>query len=263
MSITEVKQSVKVSPAEYAAAAALAQVVGEEMLQRLEWVLLQPKVILDAGCGTGYFAELLQQRYVDAKVLAVDIAYPRLEYASRQASRANLICADTLVLPLKDYSVDLIFANLMLPWTTSVEKLLQEWRRVLRPDGLLIFTSLGPDTLQIWQGLLKENILPHFADLHDLGDALTRGRFADPVIDADYFTLTYKQARDLFRELYASDMLVDDVANGIMECPPEGFFSATFEVVFGHAWRPALQEGHIADDEGIVKIPLAHLRGRR
>lgn len=268
MSISVPKKLADFTPAEYAAAAVLANEAGEQMLQRLEWVSMLPKVILDAGCGTGYFNRLLQQRYPEAHIVAMDMAYPRLEFVRQQDHNASLVCADAMVVPLKNQSVDLVFANLVLPWCENVELLLQEWRRILRPEGLLVFTGFGPDTLKIWREIVKDSLVPVFADMHNLGDALTQARFADPVMDTEYFTLEYSKVSDLFNELHASDVLTQfDYANHSTDysesATAEGFFHATYEVVFGHAWRPAATADHIADEFGIVKIPLAHLRGRR
>jgi malonyl-CoA O-methyltransferase len=95
-----------------------------------------------------------------------------------------------------------------LPWVSDVESMLREWRRVLRPDGLLVFTSLGPDTLQAWRIYLGDYTIPNFIDMHEIGDMLTRARFSDPVMDVEYYTLTYSEPSTLLSELQASGMLV-------------------------------------------------------
>jgi len=268
MSMTT-KKLMNVSPADYATAAALARAVGEQMLARLEWVALQPSVIVDVGCGVGHFGALLQQRYPTAKIMATDIAYPMLQYAKQQAHQSSWICADASVLPFRDHSVDLVFANLVLPWCADLEKSLREWRRILRPEGLLMFTSLGPDTLRAWRDDLANITIPDFIDMHNIGDVLTRARFADPVMDVEYFTLTYRKLTDLFHELHASGMLniADDhyeqlVAMGQARCTTEGIWSVNYEVVYGHAWGPSETVEQVADEFGTVRIPLSHLRRR-
>jgi malonyl-CoA O-methyltransferase len=267
MSSLKENNSQTLAPGIYAAHAVLANTVGEEMLQRLDWVKLEPRLILDVGCGTGNFTQKLQERYPAAQVLGTDVAYPMVNFAGAQASSANFCCADATVLPLKNNSVDLIFANLVLPWCYDVKKVLQEWRRVLHPQGLLVFTSLGPDTLSIWLALLKENIIPLCVDMHDIGDALTQGKFADPVLDVDYLTLTYRNCADFCRELEATGILlpVDDtwlLTTDEFKALPQERFAATFEVIYGHAWRPDLLTDQTADEHGVVSIPLAHLRRR-
>ncbi|MDR3477181.1 MAG: methyltransferase domain-containing protein [Gammaproteobacteria bacterium] len=271
------KQINALKPADYAACAVLANEVGEQMLARLEWVTLDPSLIIDVGCGVGHCTRELQRRYPKAKVVGVDIAYPMLAFARQQAEPSEDSCdlarpilwasADAAMLPFPDRSVDLIFANLILPWCHDQEQMLREWRRILRPDGLLIFTSLGPDTLKIWRELLGDITIPNLIDMHDHGDALTKVRFADPVMDVDYFTLTYRQIESFFHELQATGMLVESEDSALMaeakkNSSPAGFFEATYEVIFGHTWGPKEGVDHVADEFGTVRIPLAHLRRR-
>jgi malonyl-CoA O-methyltransferase len=265
MSVVDPKKFANISPAAYAAAAVLANAVGEEMLRRLEWVTLKPQVVLDVGCGTGHCAALLRACYPQANVLAQDVAYPMLEFASQQVLDASLICADAMVLPFKDNSVDLLFANLVLPWCDDVKKTLHEWRRVLRPEGLLMFSSLGPDTLQQWQEIFAGEIIPDLVDVHDVGDALTRGKFSDPVLDVDYFTFGYRDVDVLLRELQATGMLAafeKNFVDAAVEKTGNGLYPVTYEIVYGHAWCPDAAVEHVADEFGTVNFPLAHLRRR-
>jgi malonyl-CoA O-methyltransferase len=207
------KNNIIMTPTDYAKAAALANAVGEEMLARLEWMALQPSVIVDVGCGVGFCTALLQQRYSAAKIIALDVAHPMLKYSQQQAKKDGgkislNVCADTMKLPFADGTVDFVFANLILPWLHNVDDVVREWRRVLRPNGLLMFTSLGPDTLQTWRAVLGDFTIPHFIDMHEIGDALTRAKFADPVMDVEFYTLNYSDRQKLFAELQASGMLV-------------------------------------------------------
>jgi malonyl-CoA O-methyltransferase len=179
----------------------------------------------------------------------------------------GLSYADGAALPFPDQSVDLVFANLILPWVSDVESMLREWRRVLRPDGLLVFTSLGPDTLQAWRIYLGDYTIPNFSDMHEIGDMLTRARFSDPVMDVEYYTLTYSEPSTLLSELQASGMLVahsrlDLIENAEVPRTEKGRLALTYEVVYGHAWGPEANVDHVADEFGTVRIPLAHLRRR-
>jgi malonyl-CoA O-methyltransferase len=270
MSMTKKQNSV--TPAAAANAAALANAVGEEMLARLEWVTLQPTLVLDVGSGAGHCTRLLRERYPEANVVSLDIDYPMLKYAAEQAENTrdaatHAICADAKALPFPDQSVDLVFANLVLPWVSDIEKMLREWRRVLRPEGLLVFTSLGPDTLQAWRAYLGDFTIPNFIDMHEIGDTLTRTRFADPVMDVEYYTLTYREAGALLAELQASGVLVADspldlIDHADVPRTDDGRLALTYEVVYGHAWGPDASVDHVADEFGTVRIPLAHLRRR-
>ena len=261
------KQS-KVTPEVAAKAAALANAVGEEMLARLEWVTLQPKLVLDVGSGAGHCARLLRQRYPEAHIVSLDLDYPMLKYAAEQAENSHTtVCADAGALPFPDQSVDLVFANLVLPWVADIEKMLREWRRVLRQDGLLVFTSLGPDTLQAWRAFLGDFTIPNFIDMHEIGDTLTRTRFSDPVMDVEYYTLVYRDASALLSELKASGVLVSDSPINLLDHADvprteDNRLALSYEVVYGHAWGPDAGVDHVADEFGTVRIPLAHLRRR-
>jgi malonyl-CoA O-methyltransferase len=243
------KQSVfsHISPEIYAEVSIVARLVAENMISRLELVTLQPQIILDIGCGTGYGAELLKQHYPNANVYAIDDQESMLRYASQ---KNKVICADALRLPLKKQSVDLIFANLLLPWCDHWENLFNEWRQLLRPNGLLMFTCFGVDTLREFE---KSSLkITTMKDMHIIGDALLQAQFSDPVMDVEYFTANYRESEKLIYELSMSGMLSADAnTNDIL--------SVTYEIVYGHAWGSDVT-GFTADDEGIVKIPLSHLR---
>jgi len=229
--------------ADYAQIAALPHAVGEQMLLRLDLVSIKPQVIAELGSSDGYCTSLLTVRYPEAKIFSI----PDSEAAEK--------------LSLADESVDLIIANLMLSWCEDFEKTLREWRRILRPNGLLMFTSLGPDTLSELHHAPVE--FPHFIDMHNLGDGLTRIRFADPVLDVEYFTVTYRDHAQLAKELQILGMVSGNAEQMTLIPNAEGVYSLTFEVVYGHAWRPELTDEYAADEEGVVRIPLSHLRSRR
>ncbi len=248
------------NPAEYAESAVLMREVGEQMLARLDFVTLQPTVIVELGCGVGDCTQLLRKRYPAAKIIAIDSA-DMLAYAKKQLTiAADWVQAPILNLPIEEHSVDLLVANFLLPWCDDLAAALREWRRVLRPDGLFMFTSLGPDTLH---QLRETNLhLPNFVDMHDVGDALTQAGFADPVLDLDYFTLTYRDQKKLFHELIATGMVGGDSSHIELQKNADDVYSLTYEVIFGHAWGPALHADHVADASGVVRIPVSHILRR-
>lgn len=214
----------------------LAREVCEHMVANLELMSLQPKVIMAVGGESEYAAELLKKRYLNAEI--------------------------TQMVTCPDQSVDLIFANLFLPWCKDWKEIFREWRRVLRPEGLLMVSSLGPDTLIELREEYANWMLPDLVDMHNLGDELKQARFADPVLDVEYLTVTYREFKTLLKELKMQHMLVVE-APEMRLLPNDGdVFSLTYEVVYGHAWGPHNLVDHVADEEGVVRIPLSHLRRR-
>lgn len=207
---------------------------GAEALSRLDWMLIQPNVIV-ADCGTSDIAERLQKRYPQAVI-----------HSSEQLK----------TLPVG--SVDMVFANLA---TLNMA----EWRRVLRVEGLLMFTALGLSTLQQLQGICNKDELPLMLDMHDCGDMLVQAGFADPVLDVDYYTLSYHEPEKLWYELYASQMLRGDVAaeaQANLRSEEDGSYELTFEVINAHAFVPQ-QLGFKAGEDGVTKIPVSELLRRR
>ena len=225
----------------------------------------------------------LRDRFRKARVIGLDASPRMLEEARRRASwlrRFDVVCADAARLPLPDASVDLVFANLVLPWIADPDGLFAEVHRVLKPRGHLTFSTLGPDTLvelrECW-ALVDDGPHVHsFADMHDVGDALVRAGFTGPVLESDRVTVTYGDVQSLYRDLRGSgggNRLVGRraaltgrgrfaavAAHYETRRSAEGRLPATCEIVYGHAWRP--------DGDGPARgpretvVPLAAIRRR-
>ncbi len=270
------------------AAAVLHGEVRNLLLQRLELTALEPRLILDAGAGTGLGSRALKRRYPAARVLAVDFAERMLAAPAARGSwfrPVSRICADAARLPLPEASVDLIFSNLMLPWS-EVDRTFAEFRRVLAPRGFLTFTTLGPDTLcelrGAWRQVDTRPRVHAFIDMHDLGDALVRAGFAEPVLDVERYTLEYADVPRL-----AADLKALGEVNALAARPRglsgprrfeamraayeksrrDGRLPATYEVVFGQAWGPRESPGRAASPNTVsledMRRQLAARRGRR
>ncbi len=266
----------------YDSAAVLPSAVREQLLARLDLTALEPGVILDAGAGTGHASRALARRYPRARVVALDSSAAMLRQAAPRWSwrrRFTRVCADAARLPFADRSIDLVFSNLMLPWSDP-DAAFREFRRVLRPRGLLTFTAAGPDTLRelraAWASV-DEHVHVHvhrFIDMHDLGDALVRAGFAAPVLDVDHLTVRYTDVAALAADLKGSG--AHNVAAGAPRGLTgrgklaaltrayeahrrDGLLPATYEIVFGQAWAP-LEGGPRAAEA--VRIPVEDLRRR-
>lgn len=268
----------------YDAAAVLQARVRNELLDRLDVLRMTPEVVVDLGAGTGHATIALKRRYPGSKVVALDVAFGMLLEAGRRQTlfrRFGRIAGDAVALPLRDASVDMVFSNLMLQWCNDPDRVLQESRRVLRPGGVLHLTTLGPDTLrelrQSWQAADPRHAhVSRFLDMHDLGDALVRSGFAEPVLDVERYTLTYDDVRSLMRDLKAigahnatagrprgltGKTTLERMLAAYETHRREGKLPATYEVVFAQAWSPT---GPIRrkGDRGEITVPMAKI-GRR
>ncbi|MDP8566655.1 malonyl-ACP O-methyltransferase BioC [Methylophilus aquaticus] len=255
-----VRQSFHRASKSYDAAAILQRQVREEMLARLEVVKLQPDRILDAGCGTGHGLQALLQKFKGAHGVALDIAEGMLERAQTLfpryrfwQTRPQFLCGDIEALPLATASVDMVWSNLAVQWCNDLDAALQEFRRVLRPNGLLMFATFGPDTLRELRaaGGQQHTHVSRFIDMHDIGDALTRAGFTAPVLDVMHYTLTYDSVESVMRDLKtigahnatagrARGLLgkgfLQQLREGYEVFRQQGKLPATYEVVFVHAW---------------------------
>lgn len=253
----------------YDAAAVMQKLVREEMLSRLDLVSLKPQCILDAGCGTGHASQSLLKKYPDAHVISLDFAMGMLrktralnESIAQRFKRLiglnqqSYLCADLEQLPLAANSVDMFWSNLAIQWSNNLDAVFADIHRVLRTDGLLMFSTLGPDTLKELRAASSVDGNVHvnrFLDMHDIGDALVRAGFGDPVLDVERVVLTYDDVISVMRDLKsigaqnATDgrvrglqgrKFLQNLAQQYEQFRKDGKLPATFEVIYGHAWKP-------------------------
>lgn len=244
------------SPDEYQAAAVIAEEAGNELLARLSLMTVEPKVIVELGCGAGLLGVKLQKHYPQALLLALDSSSAML--AAATARGLTTLEADVYQLPLTPQSVDMIVANFLLPWCEDRQAVFKECRRVLRPGGVFIFTSLGPDTLQEYRGYLEESCQLQLIDMHDIGDELVHLGFADPVLDVDYYTTVFKSEDKMLAELRATGLLSS--IPPYMLPPIESQWPVTHEVIHGHSWIPVESDTYGASADGVVSVPISMLR---
>lgn len=274
----------------YDAIAWLPREITERMLERLQYLRAPPERILEAGSGTGYGARKLREYYPGARIVELDLSLPMLRIgavpnawwrrslAYLKGARRWCICADLGRLPLRTGSFDMVWSNLVLHWVSSTEQAIAELWRVLTPGGVLMFSTFGPDTLrELRRALSMRDHYAHvnrFLDMHDLGDMLLRARFADPVMDAEHVTATYPDVRALLRELRAGGSrnanagrrpgltgkgFWSALSSSYERQPTEGRLAATFEIVYGHAWKPTASPAR-ADGRAVITV---HPRQRR
>lgn len=264
----------------YDAAAVLQQEVANRLVERMELMSMKPTSILDAGTGTGFVSQLLAERFPKAKITALDLAFNMLKQSKNKRSfkqrwnkQFHYVNAEVENLPFADASVELVISGLTLQWCQDLPKVFKEFRRVLAPDGLLLFSSFGPDTLkELRQSWAQVDDVPHvnaFADMHDVGDALMQSGFADPVMDMEMLTVTYNDVKTVMRDLKqigAHNVMqgrshnitgknkLKNMMQAYEQFRVDGLVPVSHEIVYGHAWVPEAKE----NESGVV-VPFQKL----
>jgi malonyl-CoA O-methyltransferase len=265
--------------ADYERNARLQALVGERLGERLDCFRIAPRRALDLGCGTGAGSRALRARFPGLEIVQLDLALDMLLRCRppawlRPFRRRLLLCADAAALPIAPQSVDLAHSNLMLQWCREPQRVFAEVRRVLRPGGVLLFSTFGPDTLRelrdSWAAVDDGAHVNRFEDMHDLGDALLAAGLSEPVMEAEFVTQSYADLHALLRDLKAigagnADPLRRRSLTGKGRwqalqkayrryLTPDGRCPATFEVIYGHAWRAATER---AGADGAIAVPLS------
>lgn len=260
----------------------LQQTIADRLRDRLDLIKMQPRLVLDLGSGPGTSSARLAQHYKKASIIETDISHAMLLQASKQAprffSRRRRVCADAEVLAIKSAGIDLVFSNLMLQWCANLDLVFKEVRRILRPNGLFIFSTFGPDTLKelrlSWQAVDKNIHVNAFIDMHDIGDALIRMGLENPVMEAERITLGYKDVYSLMRDLkmlgahnvnrgrrktLTGKNRLQGMQTHYEHWREQGRLPATYEVVYGHAWAPMNMKATRIDEQTLA-FPVSALR---
>ena len=267
--------------ANYEQADFFAREVDRRMQERLDYVKVEPKRILDLGCSRGGSFPGLVARYPDAQLIGLDISPAMLQAGQiarpgwqrwlglgRQA-QVQRLAGDAVKLPLKSQSTAIVWSNLLLHWLDDPLPALAEAHRVLEVGGLLMFSTLGPDSLKELRSAFSDGYAhtQRFIDMHDLGDMLVGCGFADPVMDMEVLTLTYDVFDDMLGELRAagSGCAMKARRHGLTGrqtwararaayegLRSDGKLPATFEIVYGHAWKVPPKQ--TADGRAVIRF---------
>jgi malonyl-CoA O-methyltransferase len=279
------------SAATYDAAAVLQKEVGARMAERLDAVRIAPASILDAGCGTGDAQAEFAVRFPSARYIGLDAALPMLDAAhaksrrsrsalarvfatfagTRGAGEPTYVGGDIAALPFAAGSFDVVWSNLALQWLADLPAALTEINRVLVVDGLATFSTFGPDTLKelraAFAGVDGHAHVSRFTDMHDIGDMLVGTGFAEPVMHMEMVTLTYGDGLSMMRDLKAigatnatrarpralmGRQRWERVLAALEATRSGGRIRATFEVLYGHAWKAARTRTH--DGHAILRF---------
>ncbi|MDR0379950.1 MAG: methyltransferase domain-containing protein [Candidatus Accumulibacter sp.] len=269
----------------YDVAAVLQREIAARMLERLGYVKLRPGLVVDLGCGTGASLAALGERYPRAGIVGIDVCEAMLRVGHRRQSRlrwllpflrgpknASLLAADAQSLPLRTGAAGLLWSNLMLHWLPDPLAGLREMHRTLESGGLLMFSAFGPDTLKELRTCFSDGYAHtlRFVDMHDYGDMLIECGFTDPVIDAERLSLRYSSVEKFFDELRRNGSICAATGHrrGLMGRRTwravidayeaqriEGRIPASFEVVYGHAWKG--EPRTVADGRTIIRFQKA------
>jgi len=256
--IAKVQRAFDAAADAYDEHAILQHEVAQRLLSRLDWLKVEPQTILDLGAGTGQPTGELMKRYPSAQVIALDLSpamLRRTRKRGRWLRRPGVVCGNSQQLPLADASVDMVFSSLSLQWCDQPEKAFAEIRRVLKPDGVILFSTFGPDTLKelrsSWAAVDGNHHVHAFLDMHDIGDIIVHAGLQEPVMEREVITLTYDTVRAVMRDLKyigASNALqsrsrgllgrhrFEQVEQAYEQWRVEGRLPASYEVVYGTAW---------------------------
>jgi len=284
--LRKVRRSFSRAAASYDGADVLQTEVRDRLLDRLQWVQLQPRRILDLGTGTGRALPALAARFPEAELVGLDITPAMLRVAASRRDHESrnaplFVCADAARLPFPDQSMDLVFSSLAIHWSPALDDVLAEVRRVLRHPGLFTFTTPGPDSYRelraAWRAVDQTPHVMPFPEMRALGDGLVRAGLAEPVMDTDTLILNYRSFGELVADLRATGTTNASTGRnpGLTgrqawlrlaaayenERDADGLLPATVEIVFGQAWAPGTsRRRHSPGDE--ISVPLDSL-GRR
>jgi malonyl-CoA O-methyltransferase len=280
-------------PQHSAESAFLRREIATRMREKLELVNLNAHDVMDAGCGEGADLAALMDRFPQAQLIALDGSFAMLHLArsqelKRQAqsrkllekiwakfqtatAREHYLCANFAQIPMAANSLDMIWSNLALHWHPQPDLVFAEWKRVLRAEGLVMFSCFGPDTLKELR-LAFTTVDPEmhcldFVDMHDFGDQLVSAGFSNPVMDMEKITLTYQTVASLLADVrslggnplqHASQLRLSKTGYQQLHAALEaqrdmqGQLKLSIEVIYGHAFKPIPSK--LASGESIVQF---------
>jgi len=267
---------------QYERHAALENEVCTRLLERTSFNRREPLRILDLGCGPGIGSAQLKKAFRKAQVVSMDTSQAMLSQVRSRSSMLRplrAVCGDIGALPFAISSVDMVFSNLASFWSPDPVAMFSEFRRVLRPDGMLLFSTFGPESMselaEAWSQVDPSVRVPVFPDLLDTGDALVAAGFREPVMDREKISLSYPQLDALFNELEATGtaLLIEGWERTKEAVAPlkkayeplmqDGRYPLSFEVVYGVAFGPQDGQPMKTPEGDVVTFSVDSLRRSR
>lgn len=239
----------------------LQRTITDRLIESFDQIKIKPVSILDLGSGTGYGSRKLKQQFKKTHIFQIDISDEMLKKSRKQStfffSKNHFLCANASQIPLPENHFDLVFSSLMLQWCNDLDAVFAEVKRVLKPGGVFVFTSFGPDTLkelrESWRQVDDQVHANAFVDMHDIGDSLIRNGLDAPVLSVEHIVLTYDECKELILELkgvgahninsgrrktLTGKNRLEKMIKHYESYRHNNKLPATYEVIYGHAWQP-------------------------
>ncbi len=258
--MSKIRNTFNTASSNYNDNALLQNEIANRLAEKLKVISIKPQTIIDLGSGTGFLSEKTAKIFPNSILVCVDFAQQSLLENSQNLK----VCANAYELPFASNSVDFIVSNLMMQWCPDLTTLFNECFRILKPQGLFLFTTFGPDTLKelkrSWSVVDSSAHVNNFIDMHDIGDQMLQSGFQSPIMEMENITLTYEKVVDLMHDLKAIG--AQNVANRSKALTgktkfkkmiemyenyrEDGKLPATYEVIYGHAWKNEKKLGAIS-----------------
>jgi len=258
--MSSIRNNFNVASSNYDDNAFLQNEIANRLSEKLKVISIKPQTIIDLGSGTGLLSNKTAEIFPNANLVCVDFAQKSL-----LKNPQNLkVCANAYELPFASNSVDFIVSNLMMQWCPDLKTLFNECFRVLKPQGLFLFTTFGPDTLKelkrSWSAVDSSAHVNNFIDMHDIGDQMLQSGFQSPIMEMENIILTYEKVLDLMHDLKSiGAQNVSDRSKTLTgktkfkkmiemyeSYRSDGKLPATYEVIYGHAWKNEKRLGAIS-----------------
>lgn len=235
----------------YDNAAHLQREIGDHLFTLIP-ILSEVNTVVDLGCGTGFFTQVLSDKFPRSQIIGLDIANGMLDFAQTQYHGSiQWVCADAEALPFSDNSVNLIFSSLAIQWCENLQRTLKEIKRVLQPGGIAVMSTLGSQTLaelkQSWEVVDVQPHVNQFLTCDEIKNAIQEMQFYTQHITSQHKVLKYSSPIELMRELkeLGAHEVTQKQSSGLMgkkrfqsflkayqAFKKEIFFPATYEVIY-------------------------------
>lgn len=252
--------------------AVLQREIADRLIDRLLFFREPPKRILEIACATGYLTHKLSEQYPDAEITAIDIS-PAMIAIAQQKSLPNVtfLTQDIFESAFRAGQFDAIVFNLFPDDHADLTRLLDRCYAWLAVDGFLMFSTYGVDTLKelraAFSAVDQYAHINEYMDLHIIGDLLLKLGFFQPVMNAEWVTLTYRTLQGLWDDLKGiGSRLYDDRKRYGLLTPrdlkvveatydtlrEDDLYPATYEITYGMAQKMAAQ----SMKDGVATFPI-------